>query len=173
MATPTVSKASKPEFVYPTEQSVYTMKFTGFVQRMNPDCKVRKEHLEEARALVGDVSEWDDWLRSTMRDACEVDWRVKTGHAAYPNDPPIYDLSISLTPFKEKSRFDPEANLQINGSITWRGPKTSDMAIRAAAEWRIGDRMAYYGIRSVSEKGWMYIISPGIITVTPNAPQEE
>ncbi len=167
-----MTKASKPEFAYPTEQSVYTMKFSGFVQRMNPDRKVRKEHMEEARAAVGDVSEWTDWLRSTTRDACEIDWRIKTGHEAYPKEPPVSDVTITLTPAREKTRFDPEAHLQINGTATWCGPTASGTGIRAAAEWRIGDRMAYYGIRSQSEKGWIYIVSPGIITIAPVTPEK-
>ncbi len=173
--------SEQPTFVYPTTQTVYTLRFTGEVSRFDPDRFVRQEHVDEARVMVGDAHEWRDWLQSTTRDACEIDWKLRTGREVYPKEPEVFDIQVTLKPPKKKSKFDLDGWLEINGEVTWRGPEASELAMRQAVQWRIGDRMAYYGIRSVSDKGWMYIIRPGAtshaahveVTVGPGAPLPE
>ena len=159
-------KVSEVEFEYPERQAVYTMAFSADIERKGSGYhKVRQEHMDEAREEMGSANLWRDWMAWTLRDACETDWKIQTGKEVYPKEPPVEILSVELEAQVPKSKFDRDSWKQVKGKVTWKGPLCSMPALREAVQWRIGDRMCYYGVESMDEKGWVAYTRPGVLTI--------
>jgi hypothetical protein len=163
--------AEKVEFVLPsTMTTVYTLRFTGNVIRHRESKEVRSKHMRHARDDLEHNHEWDEWLGWTMRDAIVNEFETKTGQEIHTRDAaPVTDIKVVLDPRIKRSGIMPDAHTRISGVITWRSVATEPSALRAAVDWRLGDRMAFYGLQD-EEEGWSYIFSPGQIVAEPFEP---
>jgi opacity protein-like surface antigen len=151
-----------------TMNTIYTLKFTGFVTRWDDHKEVRSQHVRHARYDLENTHEWGEWLGATMRDALINECEKFTGKIVHmKSDPPVADIVLTLDPRIKKKHFYDESYKKINGTVQWRSVSTDSSAMRGAVDWRLGDRMSYYGLEDEKEK-WAYIFSPGEITSAPH-----
>ena len=163
-ASPTMSvvEPSRVNFILPsTMDTVYTMRFSGNVVRWNEFRQVRSKHMRHARYDLEKQHNWEEWLRYTMRDAVVNEFEKATGQQVHPrSEPPLTDFVLKLDPRIKRSKLGDTNHTRISGVITWRSVATEPSSLKAAVEWRLGDRMAFYGLTDEEEK-WTYIFKPG------------
>jgi hypothetical protein len=166
--TKTTTRASEPvrevEVVLPsTLNTIYTLQFTGNVVRWQDHKEVRSSHVRHARDDLQNYHDWDQWLGNTMRDAIVNECEKVTGKTVrLKSDPAVTDIVLKLDPRVKRTGFSTE-HTRISGTISWRSIPTDSASLKAAIEWRLGDRMAMYGLQDEDER-WSYIFSPGEVT---------
>jgi hypothetical protein len=164
----TAAEPSRMTFILPsTMNTVYTMRFTGIVVRWKEEKEVRSKHVRHARYDLEESHNWGEWLRWTMRDAVVNEFEKATGQEIHPkSQPPVTDFVLKLDPRMKRDKLGGDSHTRISGVITWRSVATEPSALKAAVQWRLGDRMAFYGLQDDIEK-WSYIFTPGEVLVEP------
>jgi hypothetical protein len=149
------------ELILPsTLNTVYTLHFTGNVVRWKDHKEVRSSHMRHARYDLEHYHNWGEWLGYTMRDAIVNECERATGKTIrLKSEPAVTDIVLKLDPRVKRSGFSTE-HTRISGTISWRSIPTDSASLKAAIEWRLGDRMAMYGLQDEDER-WSYIFSPG------------
>lgn len=170
--SPSVAAAARQpevEVVLPsTMNTVYTLRFSGNVIRWKDYKEVRSMHVRHARYDLENKHDWEEWLRYTMRDALVNECERATGQTVHmKSEPPVANIVITLDPRVKRYQFAENSHTKISGTLQWRSVATDSVAMRAAVDWRLGDRMAYYGIQDEEER-WTYIFNPGEITNEPH-----
>ena len=166
--TKTSTRAAEPvrevELILPsTLNTVYTLQFTGNVVRWKDYKEVRSSHMRHARDDLEHYHNWDEWLSSTMCDAIVNEFERATGKTIQPkSQPAVTDIVLKLDPRVKRTGVGLE-HTRISGKVSWRSIPTDPVSLKAAVEWRLGDRMAMYGLQDEDEK-WTYIFSPGDVT---------
>jgi hypothetical protein len=158
----------KMNFILPsTMDTVYTMRFSGNVVRWKEEKEVRSKHVRHARYDLEEYHNWEEWLGWTMRDALVNEYEKATGKNVHIKcEPPVSDFVLKLDPRVKRDKVGGDGHTHISGVITWRSVTTEPSALKAAVEWRLGDRMAFYGLQDEEEK-WTYIFSPGEVFSEP------
>jgi hypothetical protein len=162
--TKTSSRVPEAELVLPsTLNTVYTLQFTGNVVRWQDHKEVRSSHMRHARYDLEHYHDWQEWLRYTMRDAIVNECERVTGKTIHlKSEPAVADIVLKLDPRVKRTGFSTE-HTRISGTISWRSIPTESASLKAAIQWRLGDRMAMYGLQDEEER-WSYIFSPGEVT---------
>lgn len=165
----TVVRQPEVEVILPsTMNTVYTLRFSGSVIRWKDYKEVRSMHMRHARYDLENKHDWEEWLRPTMRDALVNECERATGHTVHmKSDPPVADIVLTLDPRIKRQSCSDTSYTKISGTLQWRSVATDSAAMRAAVDWRLGDRMSYYGLQDEEER-WTYLFSPGDITTTPH-----
>lgn len=153
-------------FTYPTELARYTMRFSSQIQRQKgEDHRVKADQVAEAREQLAEEHLWREWTSFVLRDAVELDIRLDHGREVYLKDAKITLESVTLSPQIPKSKFDPDSWKRVDGVVTWTGPRAKLSSLITAADWRIDDRMCYYGVQEGDLKtGWIAYTRHGMIT---------
>lgn len=167
-ATMEAPKPVSPKFEYPKEQAIFALRFLAPVERLRKyRGKLRQEvHIAPAREWLAEPHHWREWCAWTLRDACKTDFKMRTGHEAYPEEPEAFDVDVKLDPQMPKSIFNPDSWSEVEGVVTFRGPIAGFQAFELAAQWRIGDRMCFHGARDEAAD-WIAYTRPAGFTITP------
>lgn len=72
------------------------------------------------------------------------------------------DIVLKLDP-RVKRTGEGIEHTRISGKVSWRSIPTDPASLKAAIQWRLGDRMAMYGLQDEEER-WSYIFNPGEVT---------
>jgi hypothetical protein len=154
-------------FDYPAEKARYTMRFSSQVERLKgEDHRVKKEQVEEARNQLAEERLWREWTSFLLRDAVELDIRLDYGREVYLKDAKVTLESVTLDAQIPKSKWDPDSWKRVEGTVVWTGPLAKVSSLITAADWRINDRMCYYGVQEGDVKtGWIAYTRHGLITV--------
>ena len=158
-----------PNFVMPTRVTTrYTLNFSCEVQRHEVDedgeaKPAKQSQIRQAREDVLNEHIWWEFLGFTMRDVVESEYTAATGHEVYPRDvPPVKVMSLTLT-----QEADPSAKKlsdNFTGTVVWESISATEPHLKKAIQWRLGDRMCYYGFQS---DDWTCITSPDDYTQEP------
>lgn len=157
------------EFVMPTRVTTrYTLKFSCEVQRHEEDedgepKPAKQSQIRAAREDVLSEHTWREFLGFTLRDVAESEYTAATGKEVYPRDsPPVLLISLTLDP--EENPASKKLSDEFSGTVVWESIAATEPHLRKAIEWRLGDRMCYYGIQG---DGWTCLTSPGAYTQEP------
>ncbi len=145
------------------------MPFTCVITGAKEGKPLRSSYVKEVLGEWRSESLWREFLGWTMRDAVESAWKCETREEVWSDTcPPVQNVTVSIndTPFseipKEELDEDMQDEKQFDGTVTWESVDVPEKELGKAKDWRIGDRMAYYGVVGDSNT-WYTHISPGKI----------
>lgn len=162
MTTPTV--------VLPTAVTVqYSMPFICIVTRFKEGKKLSSTSVSNALNEWREEYLWWEFLGWMMRDTLEDMHKMDSGKKVYLDKSPSVEnvkVTIDSNPVSELDEADLDEDThdekEFEGTVTWESVDVREKELEEARAWRIGDRMAYYGVNDDS-RIWYTHIKPGKI----------
>jgi hypothetical protein len=139
----------------------YRMTFTATVLPLDGEEELSRGQIHAARVAVRDQETWSEYIHPMMRDALETEFlKLHDLDISLRDSPPANLVNVRLY----KSINDAHPPNKMRGRVVWSSLECDLACLGSAAAWRIGDRMAQYGVMDEQE-GWWVHITPGKITV--------
>jgi hypothetical protein len=121
--------------------------------------QLRRFFVENMAELSDVKSTWESqWLLYTMQDLKERMTKMKEGE----EEEEVEDDNVPLRDIKIEFTCVDHENMKAEGRLIWTSLKAPLEMVQEVIDWRLGDRMRYYGFENTNKYSFEFI--PGDIT---------